>query len=53
MGVVITGGTSETTIIYEDGGLTRGGSVPLNSFEPFLKWISRSAMPRSGLVATG
>ena len=29
----------------------RGGSVHLNSFEPFPKWISRSAMPRPGLVA--
>ena len=31
----------------------RGGSVCLNSFEPFCKWISRSVMPRPGLVATG
>ena len=27
----------------------RGGSVGLNSFEPFRKWISRSVMPRPGL----
>lgn len=32
---------------------SRGGSDCLNSFEPFLKWISRSVMPRPGLVATG
>ena len=31
----------------------RGGSVRLHSFEPFLKWISRSVTPRPGLVATG
>jgi hypothetical protein len=31
----------------------RGGSVCLNSFEPFCKWISRSVMPRPGLVAMG
>ena len=30
----------------------RGGSVCLNSFEPFRKWISRSVMPRPGLVWT-
>lgn len=29
----------------------RGGSACLNSFEPFLKWISCSATPRPGLVA--
>ena len=34
-------------------GLSRGGSVRLNRFEPFPKWISRSVMPRPGLVATG
>jgi hypothetical protein len=32
-------------------GLKRGGSACLNSFEPFLKWISCSATPRPGLVA--
>jgi hypothetical protein len=31
--------------------LVRGGSACLNSFEPFLKWISCSATPRPGLVA--
>jgi|GEM_PF-2201610 len=29
----------------------RDGSVCLNSFEPFLKWVSRSVTPRPGLVA--
>jgi len=31
----------------------RGGSVRLNSFEPLLKWVSRSVMPPPGLVTTG
>ena len=29
----------------------RGGSVCLNSLEPFLKWFFRSVMPLPGLVA--
>ena len=29
----------------------RGRSFVLNSFEPFLKWISRSVMPPPGLVS--
>ena len=31
--------------------LYRGGSVCLNSLEPFLKWFFRSVMPLPGLVA--
>ncbi|TDX32634.1 phage integrase family protein [Rhodovulum visakhapatnamense] len=31
----------------------RGGSVRLNSFEPFPNWISRSVMPRPGLAVAG
>ena len=31
----------------------KGGSVCLNSFEPFRKWIFRSVMPPPGLVTTG
>ncbi|PRY69328.1 hypothetical protein CLV76_1564, partial [Marivita geojedonensis] len=30
----------------------RGGSVCLNSFELFLRWISRSVMPPPGSMAT-
>ena len=32
---------------------SRGGSVLLNSFEPFREWVSRSVMPPLGLVTTG
>ena len=38
------------SIVSDNGG---GGSVCLNSFEPFLKWISRLVMPPPGLVTTG
>nr|WP_281020027.1 HipA N-terminal domain-containing protein [Minwuia sp. IMCC3060] len=43
-------GGARPKALIDDG--DRGGSVRLNSFEPFLRWIFRLVMPPPGLVAT-